>query len=49
MQNSSGSGTCFIAFGKLSSKLGHPQLASNLLLDEKRGALHLLQINILSS
>jgi len=45
----SGSGTRFIAFGKFSSKLGHPHPASNLLLDENRGALHLLQINVPSS
>src|SRR5215212_3021540 len=42
----SGSGICLTAFGKLSSKLGHPHPASNLLLDENRGALHLLQINV---
>src|SRR5205823_2534039 len=45
----SGSGTCFIALGKASSKLGHPHPASNLLFDEKSGALHLLQINVPSS
>src|SRR5947209_1218641 len=42
----SGSGTRSIEFGKLSSKLGHPHPASNLLFEEKRGALHLLQINV---
>src|SRR5215217_6277720 len=45
----SGSSTRFIAFGKLSSKLGHPHPALNLLLDENRGALHLCQINVPSS
>src|SRR5215212_8452888 len=45
----SGSGIRLTAFGKLSSKLGHPHPASNLLLDENRGALHLLQINVPSS
>src|SRR5215831_10405170 len=45
----SGSGIRFIAFEKVSSKLGHPQPASNLLFEEKRGALHLRQINVPSS
>src|SRR5919201_2749303 len=47
--NPSGSGTRFIAFGKLSSKLGHPHPALNLLLDENRGALQLRQINVPAS
>jgi len=42
----SGSGTRSIEFGKLSSKLGQPQPESNLLFEEKRGALHRLQINV---
>ncbi|MGN6560207.1 MAG: hypothetical protein ACTHJ7_03760 [Candidatus Nitrosocosmicus sp.] len=40
----SGPGSRFIALGKLSSNLGHPYPASNLPLDEKRGALLILQI-----
>src|SRR5215204_1497586 len=45
----SGSGISLPAFWKLSSNLGHPHPASILLLDENRGALHLLQIKVPSS
>ena len=42
----SGSDIRFTAFGKGLSKLGHPHSASNFPFDEKRGALHLRQINV---
>ncbi len=43
------SGTLFTALGKFSSNDGHPHLASNLLFEEKSGALHFLQMNVPSS
>src|SRR5438093_10431902 len=45
----SGSGTRSTEPAKVSSNAGQPQPASNLLLDENSGALHLLQINVPSS